>query len=100
MLVKKTDVVKLLKKVLDPELGVSLWDLGLIYDVDVSEKGDVKITMTLTSIGCPLYSVIESEIIEKVSSVKGVKKVTVDLTFEPLWNMDKISKTAKKKLGL
>ena len=100
MNIKKIDVIKKLKKVMDPELGVSVWDLGLIYGIDIDPKGNVKITMTLTSIGCPLYSVIESEIIEKVGEITGIHKVTVELTFEPLWSTDAISAIAKKKLGL
>lgn len=100
MAVKKTDIVSKLKTVMDPELNVSVWDLGLIYGIDIDTKGQIKITMTLTSIGCPLYSIIESEIIDEVKSIKGVKNVSVDLTFEPLWNMDKITPDARKTLGL
>jgi len=96
----KNQIISALKKVLDPELNVSIYDLGLIYDITIGKKGDVKILMTLTSIGCPLFTTIQSEIEERVTKVKGVTSVEIELTFDPAWNMDKMSKGAKEKLGL
>lgn len=95
----ETQIIRVLKKVPDPELQISIYDLGLIYNISIGKKGDVKILMTLTSIGCPLFSTIESDIKEKVRKVKGVKSVHIELTFEPAWNMDRMKKEAKEKLG-
>jgi metal-sulfur cluster biosynthetic enzyme len=99
-MVTKSLVVKVLKQIPDPEIGVSLWDLGLIYKVHIDKKGNVRIVMTLTTVGCPLFNQIAGSIREKVRKVKGVKKVDITLTFEPPWTSDRISKKAKTQLGL
>jgi len=96
----KQKIISVLKKVLDPELRVSVWDLGLIYDIMIGKKGDVKILMTLTSVGCPLFTTIQSEMEENIKKVTGVSSVTIELTFDPAWNMDKMKKEAKEQLGL
>lgn len=98
-MVAKPQIISRLKKVLDPELNISIYDMGLIYDVTVGKKGDVRVTMTLTSIGCPLFSTMEEMIKERVKKIKGVKSVVVDLTFEPPWTMDMMSQDAKEQLG-
>jgi metal-sulfur cluster biosynthetic enzyme len=90
-------ILKKLEEVLDPELGISIVDLGLIYDLS-EENGKVKIKMTLTTIGCPLFGFFEKEIKEKVKEVKGVKEVEVELTFDPPWSPERISEKAKSKL--
>ncbi|KKT35458.1 MAG: hypothetical protein UW22_C0053G0018 [Candidatus Gottesmanbacteria bacterium GW2011_GWB1_44_11c] len=95
----KTQIISVLKKTSDPELNVSIYDLGLIYNVTVGKKGDVNILMSLTSIGCPLFSTIQSDMETRIKKVKGVKSVSIELTFDPPWNMDKMSKEAKEKLG-
>jgi len=93
-------VVEVLKTIPDPEIGISLWDLGLIYGVDVDEKGgNVSILMTLTTIGCPLFDLIAGPIREKVGKLKGVKEVTIDLTFEPPWTTDRMTEEGKRQLG-
>jgi len=97
-MVTKKQVEAVLKTIPDPEIGVSLWDLGLIYDIKI-KKDTVEIVMTLTTIGCPLFSSIETPIREEVSKLPGVKGVHVDLTFEPPWNMDRMSESAKLQLG-
>ena len=99
-MVTKKDIIDILKTIPDPEINVSLWDLGLIYNITVKKNGNVLILMTLTSIGCPLFSTMESLIKEKVGEVKGVKSVDIELTFEPPWTMDKMTKTAKMELGM
>lgn len=100
-MVTKTAVVEVLKTIPDPELGISLWDLGLVYGVEVDGKaGSVRIVMTLTSIGCPLFSTIEGVVREKLEPLSGVKTVTVDLTFDPPWTMEKMTDEAKAQLGL
>ncbi len=96
----KKRIETVLKTIPDPELGISIYDLGLIYGIDVDGKtGVVRILMTLTTIGCPLFDHIAGPIREKIGSLKGVKRVDVDLTFEPPWNLDRMSKEARIELG-
>jgi metal-sulfur cluster biosynthetic enzyme len=95
----ETLVWQTLKQIPDPELNVSLVDLGLIYKV--SEKnGNVKITMTLTTVGCPLYGIMQKDIQNKVKEIEGVKQVNISLTFDPPWTMERISSEAKEQLGI
>lgn len=89
-----------LKEVIDPELGVSIVDLGLIYEVLVSQEGVCVITMTLTTIGCPLFGQIQKEIEDKVLEVDGIEDVSIELTFDPPWTPDKMAESAKIELGL
>jgi len=96
----KQMIIEVLKMIPDPEINVSLWDLGLIYKISVGNKGTVSILMTLTSIGCPLFSTMEGLIKEKISAISGVTSVDIELTFEPPWTMDCMSKTAKIELGM
>lgn len=99
-MVTKKQVEEVLKTIPDPEIGVSLWDLGLIYDVSIERKeGLVRILMTLTTIGCPLFDLIAGPIREEVGKLPGVKRVEVDLTFEPPWSMDRMSEEAKQQFG-
>jgi metal-sulfur cluster biosynthetic enzyme len=99
-MVTKARIEKALKTVPDPELGISIMDLGLIYGIEIDKTGTVAIRMTLTSIGCPLFALIADPIKEAAGKVKGVKSVHVDLTFEPPWNPDLMSKDAKMQLGM
>ncbi len=99
MPITKEKILKKLTQVLDPELGISIVDLGLIYDAKISKNNEVKITMTLTTPGCPLYSLIEEEIKNKIRGL-GVKKVDVKITFSPLWTMDRVTKKGRKQLGI
>ena len=100
-MVTKKQIETALKKIPDPELGISVWDLGLIYGIVVDNKtGIVTITMTLTTIGCPLYSLIADPIKKEVEKLSGVKKVLVELTFEPPWTIDRMSTEAKMHLGM
>lgn len=92
------NVIAKLKTIPDPEFNISLWDLGLIYDV-TEKNGNVKILMTLTSPGCPLFYVIEGNIKNEIQKIKGVKEVKIKLTFEPPWSFEKMSKKARLKLG-
>lgn len=96
----KRQVEEMLKNIPDPEIGVSLWDLGLIYKIDIEKKsGRVEILMTLTTIGCPLFEQIAGPIREEVGKLAGVKTVDVELTFEPPWSVDRMSEAAKLQLG-
>ncbi len=88
-----------LKQIPDPELDVSLVDLGLIYKVKVA-KGKAKITMTLTTIGCPLFGLIQKTVEQKVGEIRTIDNVEVDLVFDPPWNMEMLSDEARIKLGL
>ncbi len=97
-MVTKKQVEEILRNIPDPEIGVSLWDLGLIYGIK-SKGSVVEITMTLTTIGCPLFSLIADPIKKEVGKLPGVKEVRVELTFEPPWNMDRMSIAAKQQLG-
>lgn len=86
--------------VLDPELGVSIVALGLIYDVQVTKDGICKISMTLTTVGCPLFGQIQKEIEDRVMEIKAIEDVEVKLTFDPPWDTSKMSEEAKIQLGL
>ena len=90
----------MLRTVYDPEIPVNVYDLGLIYNVDVGADGFVTVTMTLTAPNCPAADFIIEDVRMKVESVKGVKGVKIDLTFEPEWNKDMMSEEAKLELGL
>jgi metal-sulfur cluster biosynthetic enzyme len=89
-----------LNLVLDPELGVSIVALGLIYEIFVTPEGVCKILMTLTTIGCPLFGQIQKEIEDKVMELEEIEEVEVELSFDPPWNPDKMTLEAKIQLGL
>ena len=93
------DIVRMLRTVYDPEIPVNVYDLGLIYNVDVGADGFVTVTMTLTAPNCPAADFIIEDVRMKVESVKGVKGVKIDLTFEPEWNKDMMSGEAMLELG-
>ncbi|MBI1869495.1 metal-sulfur cluster assembly factor [Candidatus Gottesmanbacteria bacterium] len=95
----KQDIESVLKSIPDPELGISIYDLGLIYEVKI-EKGNVNILMTLTTMGCPLFSLIADPIKKQVSKLSGVKSVEVELTFDPPWSIEKMTPEAKAQLGM
>lgn len=91
-------VRKALKEVVDPELRINIVDLGLIYDVR-EERGVVEVEITLTSPGCPLASVIDTRIKEAVGKIGGVKKIIVEIVWDPPWTQDMMSDAAKAELG-
>lgn len=93
------DIVMMLKTVYDPEIPVNVYDLGLIYNVDIDDEKNVTITMTLTAPNCPAADFILEDVRYKVESVKAVNNVIVNLTFEPEWNRDMLSEEAKLELG-
>lgn len=94
------DVVwEALKTVLDPELGMSIVDLGLIYTVKVVE-GVVDIKMTLTSPGCPLAPIIDESVRKAVEKVEGIKKINLEIVWDPPWTQEMMSEEAKAELGL
>lgn len=93
------DIVRMLKTVYDPEIPVDIYNLGLIYNVDIDDSKNVTITMTLTAPNCPAADFILEDVRFKVGSIKEVNNVIVDLTFEPEWNKDMLSEEAKLDLG-
>jgi len=92
-------IVEVLRSIYDPEIPVDIYELGLIYDVQASTEGDVKILMTLTSPNCPVAESLPQEVKEKVRSIDEVAEVDVELTFDPPWDKDMMSEEAKLELG-
>lgn len=92
-------IVAMLKTVFDPEIPVNVYDLGLIYKIDVSDNGDTVIDMTLTAPNCPAADFIMEDVRQKVESVEGVTSATINLVFEPEWDKDMMSEEAKLELG-
>ena len=92
-------IVDVLKTVYDPEIPVNIYDLGLIYKVDVKDEGDVDIDMTFTAPSCPAADFILEEVRQKVDSLEGVKNATVNLVFEPAWDQSMMTEEARVELG-
>ena len=92
-------IVDMLKTVYDPEIPVNVYDLGLIYKIDLQDDGDVSIDMTLTAPNCPAADFIMEDIRQKIESVEGVKAAQINLVFEPEWDKDMMSEEAKLELG-
>ncbi len=95
----EADIVKVLKNVFDPEIPVNVYDLGLIYEVDVDDDRKVKITMTLTAPNCPMADELLEEVHDKVGKVEGVTQAIVNLTFDPPWGKERMSEEAMLELG-
>ena len=93
------DIINRLKDVYDPEIPVNIYDLGLIYNVNVNEEFSADIIMTLTAPGCPVADILVDEVREAALSVEGVKGVNVELTFEPPWDKSMMSEEARLELG-
>lgn len=96
----ETEVVNALKNTYDPEIPVNIYDLGLIYKIDVDEHNQVEITMTLTAPNCPMADELLVEVKEKVELIEGVKAAAINLTFDPPWDKDMMSEDAMLELGL
>ena len=92
-------IVAMLKTVFDPEIPVNVYDLGLIYKIDVSDSGEAVIDMTPTAPNCPAADFIMEDVRQKVESIDGVESATVNLVFEPEWDKDMMSEEAKLELG-
>jgi len=93
-------IVEALKKVFDPEIPVNIYELGLIYDVDIQEGGKVQVKMTLTSPGCPVAGSLPGEVKAKVEAVPGVVSAEIDLVWDPAWNPSMMSEAARLQLGM
>ncbi len=104
LIMEKYDIevktVEMLKTVFDPEIPVNVYDLGLIYKIDVTDDYVVNIDMTLTAPNCPAADFIMEDIHQKVSSIEGVKEVNIELVYEPEWTKDMMTEEAKLDLGL
>jgi FeS assembly SUF system protein len=96
----KEKIIEVLKEIFDPEIPVNVYDLGLIYDININEDQEVVIVMTLTAPNCPMADDLLAEVKEKVSAIDGVKDAIIDLTFEPPWDDSKLSDEALLDLGL
>ena len=94
------DIVYTLKNIYDPEIPVNIYDLGLIYEIDVEPGGEANIRMTLTAPNCPMGDILLQQLHDDVLKVKGVTTVNVTLTFDPVWSKDMISEEAQLELGL
>ncbi len=92
-------VVNVIKTVFDPEIPVNLYDLGLIYQVDVSPEKEVAVKMTLTSPACPVAGSLPREVQERIASLEGIKSAKVELVWEPPWTKDRMSEAARVELG-
>ena len=92
-------IVDVLKTVYDPEIPVNIYDLGLIYKVDVKDEGDVDIDTTFTAPSCPAADFILEDVRQKVDSLEGVKNSTVNLVFEPAWDQSMMTEEARVELG-
>ena len=93
------NIVRMLRTVFDPEIPVNIYDLGLIYKIDLSEDGNLTIDMTLTAPNCPAVDFIVEDVKMKTAGVEGVKNVEVNIVFEPAWDKEMMSEEAKLQLG-
>ena len=96
----KENIMGALENVIDPELGIDIVNMGLVYDVDVNEDGLCTITMTLTSMGCPLAGHIEQDVRRVLSDIPEIKDIDVNIVWDPPWGKDKMSRYAKIALGI
>lgn len=93
-------IIECLQGIFDPELPVSIYELGLIYEIKVLPSNDVQILMTLTAPGCPAAQTLPVEVDQKVREIEGVKDVFVTVTWNPPWNKSMMSETAQLELGM
>ncbi len=96
----KEDVIEMLKTIFDPEIPINIYELGLIYDISISDSGNVNINMTLTAPGCPVAQSFPGDIEAKVATVDGVNKVHVELVWDPPWTKDMMTEAAQLQLGM
>jgi metal-sulfur cluster biosynthetic enzyme len=100
-MITREQVQEKLREVLDPEMGLNIIDLGLVYDIDIYDDNNVIINMTLTSPGCPIAPILMAQVEEAVRKIPEVKRVSVNLVWEPPWNPETMaSDTAKDQLGI
>lgn len=95
----ESEILKVIKEVFDPEIPVNIYDLGLIYEIDVDDYDNVDIKMTLTAPNCPVADSMPNEVKEKVKAVEGVNNVNLEMVFDPPWSASMMSEEAKLVLG-
>ena len=93
-------IIKMISTIYDPEIPVNIYELGLIYDVEISEDRDVRIEMTLTSPNCPVAESLPVDVENKVKEIDSIESVKVNIVFEPPWTKDMMSEEAKLELGM
>lgn len=96
----KEDVIEVLKTIYDPEIPINIYELGLIYNIEVSNSGNVHIDMTLTAPGCPVAQSFPGDVESRVMSIDAVKKAHVELVWDPQWTKDMMSEAAQLQLGM
>jgi FeS assembly SUF system protein len=96
----KDAVIETLRRIYDPEIPVNIFDLGLVYGVDVDERGSVSIRMTLTAPGCPVAQTFPGTVESAVRNLRGITSAKVELVWDPPWTQDRMSEVAKLELGL
>ena len=97
---KKDEIIEEIKKIYDPELPVNIYDLGLIYDIQIKDENFVIIKMTLTTPNCPVAESLPKEVKDGVMQVEGIKDVDLELVWDPPWNKDMMSEAAKLEMNL
>ena len=93
------EVREILRAVIDPEIGLPIVDIGLVYEIEISEEGKVRVVYTLTSMGCPVGPMIESNVRQLLESIPGLTSVELEMTFRPPWTPDMMGEEAKLALG-
>ena len=96
----KEEVIEMLRGIYDPEIPVNIFELGLVYDVEVDEGGAVRVVMTLTSPMCPVAEILPVEIESRAREIEGVREVEIDLVWDPPWNPEMMSEAARLELGM
>ena len=96
----KSKVIEQIKKIYDPEIPVNIYDLGLIYKIEVDDKNKVNVDMTLTSPNCPVAESLPKQVKDHIMKIEGVSEVNLNLVWEPPWDKDKMSEAAKLELNL
>lgn len=99
-MIDREKVIDVLKGIYDPEIPINIWDLGLIYKLDINENNDIYILMTLTFAGCPIGSYLVNKVEEELKKIESVNNVKVELTFDPPWTPDRIKEDVRKELGI
>ncbi len=98
--VREQDVIAVLRRVYDPEIPLNIYDLGLVYGLEIGAAGDVHVRMTLTSPACPVAGRLPGEVEQKLRAVPGVRSTRVELVWDPPWTKDRLSEAARLALGL
>lgn len=92
-------VIDMIKTCFDPEIPVDIWELGLIYEINIDDENNLKVKMTLTSPSCPVAETLPPEVEEKLRKVEGIKSAKIEITFEPPWEKEMMSEVAQVELG-